>query len=404
MNTACTAPAVLEPEEALVALRADPEMFAAYNGSPLLAVRIRGPRAVEVGALARWLPGVLVGVAPDLSDLPPGIETAGFDILLTDQSEPPAPWVGPMGQGSDGQPGGTAEALAAIAAMTRAVPAASVAFTQLVRYSAHLDVRDAVIAESFVYSTLQAGAEFAVWLAGHRAARASRAAASATVPVSVPMSASASTAPASVSASGATTVPSAPAVLVDRDGDELWVELNRPQVRNAVSRDLRDGLVEAFTLAAGDPSVSAVRLRGVGPTFCSGGDLSEFGTLPDPAVGHAVRTSRSIPMALLRCADRVTAYVHGTCVGAGVEVPAFARRVVADPRTTFRLPELAMGLIPGAGGTSSIVRRVGRERTAFLSLTGWAVGTAVAAAWGLVDDVRPVSGDTRPPLPEPGGR
>ncbi len=396
VNTACTAPAVLEPEEALVALRADPEMFAAYNGSPLLAVRTRGPRAVEVGALARWLPCVLVGVAPDLSDLPPGIETAGFDILLTDQSEPPAPWVGPVGRGSDGQPGGTAEALAAIAAMTRAVPAASVAFTQLVRYSAGLDVRDAVIAESFVYSTLQAGTEFAAWLAGHRAARARRAAASA--------AAGASGVPGVPGVSGASPVPTAPAVLVDRDGDELWVELNRPQVRNAVSRDLRDGLVQAFALAAGDPGVSAVRLRGVGPTFCSGGDLSEFGTLPDPAVGHAVRTSRSIPMALLRCADLTTAYVHGTCVGAGVEVPAFARRVVADPRTTFRLPELAMGLIPGAGGTSSIVRRVGRERTAFLSLTGWALGTAAAAAWGLVDDVRPVSGDTRPPSPEPGGR
>lgn len=371
---------VLEPEEALLLLRADPEMFAAHTGRPLLAVRAHGPLAVEVGELARWLPCVLVGVAPDLADLPPGIESAGYDVLLTGEATPPAPWVGPLRPGD-----GFTAALGAIAAMTRAVPGACVAFTQLVRYSAGIDVRDAVIAESFTYSTLQGGPEFAAWLAGHRAARERREAGAATAPVRAePI--------------GQPTQPTEPAVLVERDGDELWVVLNRPRVHNAVSRDLRDGLAAAFALAGADPTVAEVRLRGAGRSFCSGGDLTEFGSLPDPARAHAVRTTRSIPLSLLRCARRVTAYMHGTCVGAGVEVPAFARRVIADPATTLRLPELAMGLVPGAGGTSSVVRRVGRERAAFLSLTGWPLDAATAANWGLVDEVRPVRGDARPPV------
>ena len=88
-----------------------------------------------------------------------------------------------------------------------------------------------------------------------------------------------------------------------------------------------------------------------------------------------------------RLADRVEARVHGPCVGAGIELPAFAGRVVAAPDTTFRLPEISMGLIPGAGGTVSIPRRIGRWRTLHLALGGGPLGAADALEWGLVDAV-----------------
>lgn len=87
----------------------------------------------------------------------------------------------------------------------------------------------------------------------------------------------------------------------------------------------------------------------------------------DPAVAHRIRLRRSAGRAVAEVADRLTAYVHGACVGAGVELTAFAARVVADPGTTFWLPELAMGLVPGAGATVSIPRRIGRQRTALLA-------------------------------------
>ena len=66
---------------------------------------------------------------------------------------------------------------------------------------------------------------------------------------------------------------------------------------------------------------------------------------------------------------------------------AFARTVVADPGTRIALPEVGLGLIPGAGGTVSVTRRIGRQRTAALALCGRELDAATALAWGLVDEV-----------------
>jgi enoyl-CoA hydratase/carnithine racemase len=131
-----------------------------------------------------------------------------------------------------------------------------------------------------------------------------------------------------------------------------------------------------------------VILRGAGPAFCGGGDLAEFGTLPDPATAHGIRSTRSPGRLLAQCAERVRAELHGACVGAGIELPAFARRVVATRDAFFQLPELGMGLVPGAGGTVSLPRRIGRQRTAYLALSGLRLDADTAHRWGLVDEIR----------------
>jgi enoyl-CoA hydratase/carnithine racemase len=74
-------------------------------------------------------------------------------------------------------------------------------------------------------------------------------------------------------------------------------------------------------------------------------------------------------------------------VGAGIELPAFAAHVVAHPGAFFQLPEIGMGLIPGAGGTVSLPRRIGRQRTAWLALTGRRLDAPTALAWNLIDEV-----------------
>jgi hypothetical protein len=125
-----------------------------------------------------------------------------------------------------------------------------------------------------------------------------------------------------------------------------------------------------------------VVLRGNGPSFCSGGDLAEFGTTPDVVTAMTVRIRQSAGPRIARLGTSVTARLHGACIGAGVELPAFASTVVADRGTRFQLPEIAMGLIPGAGGTVSIPRRIGRWRTAWLALTGHRIDAATAHAWG----------------------
>jgi enoyl-CoA hydratase/carnithine racemase len=119
--------------------------------------------------------------------------------------------------------------------------------------------------------------------------------------------------------------------------------------------------------------------------FCSGGDLDEFGRTSDVVLAHLVRLHASAAGSIHGVADRVVAHLHGWCVGAGIELPAFAHRVRVAPDTRIRLPELAMGLIPGAGGTVGIPRRIGRWRTAYLALTGDTLTAPVALCWGLAD-------------------
>ena len=231
-------------------------------------------------------------------------------------------------------------------------PLAAVALAGLLRGAEARSTDDGLLAESAVYSSLQAGPEFAAW-------RASRP-------------------PKRLRDGG-------DAVELARDGDRLDVTLTRPTVRNALNTTMRDQLVDAFRLVAADPSITEVNLRGAGPSFCAGGDLDEFGSFPDVVTAHLVRLQQSVGRAIDAVRDRVTVHLHGACVGSGIELPAFAGRVLARPDTVIRLPEVTLGLVPGAGGTVSLPRRIGRHRTALLALGGLQLDAQTALDWGLVD-------------------
>ncbi|MGW8815921.1 enoyl-CoA hydratase/isomerase family protein [Gordonia terrae] len=220
------------------------------------------------------------------------------------------------------------------------------------------DTRSGVVLESLAYSTLQAGSEFAGWLASkgpvvrHQADRA---------------------------------------VVVERSGSHLDIALNCPERHNAFSDVVRSGLLDALAVAIADPAIESVTLSGRGPSFCSGGDLREFGSFRDPADAHLARTRHSPALLIDRVADRLgggaVARVHGAVLGSGLEMAAFFPRVVAHHDSRLGLPELGLGLLPGAGGTVSVRRRIGRWRTMFLLLTGAAIDAGTALDWGLVDEV-----------------
>jgi enoyl-CoA hydratase/carnithine racemase len=217
--------------------------------------------------------------------------------------------------------------------------------------------RAGVITESLAYSTLQSGPEFARWLAER----------------------------------GPATVPDLPEpVHADRNGDCLHIRFNRPQRHNAFSTDMRAALLEALDVARLDPSITEVLLTGNGPSFCSGGDLAEFGTFADPASAHLARTRYSPALVLdeltARLGRNCRVEVHGQVLGSGLEMAAYCGWVRAHPDAVLGLPELSLGLIPGAGGTVSITRRIGRWRTAYLVLSGRTIDTATAMRWGLVDE------------------
>jgi hypothetical protein len=213
-----------------------------------------------------------------------------------------------------------------------------------------------VVTESLAYSTLQSGPEFARWLAERG-------------PVHMPDIAN--------------------PVQTQRDGNTLRIAFNRPQRHNAFSTDTRAALLEALAVGQADASVEEVVLSGNGPSFCSGGDLAEFGTFADPASAHLARTRHSPALVLdaltARLGRACRAQVHGQVLGSGLEMAAFCGRVEAAPDSVFGLPELSLGLIPGAGGTVSITRRIGRWRTAYLVLSGYRVDVDTAMNWGLAD-------------------
>lgn len=237
-------------------------------------------------------------------------------------------------------------------------PSAAATLLQVLRVGVGLTVEAALTVESLAYSMLLGGPEFHAWLNARPA------------------------------------YPAPPtddqAVEFERHDDSLLVALNRPQRRNAFGHRMRDQLFDGLGLAVIDPSIDEVAIFGHGPAFCSGGDLAEFGTNPDVARAHLIRMEHSIGRVIgqlsERLGPRMRVRVHGACVGAGVELPAFAGHIEAAPDSTFRLPEVAMGLIPGAGGTVSVSRRIGRWRTAYLALTGRTIDATTALNWGLVDE------------------
>ena len=128
-------------------------------------------------------------------------------------------------------------------------------------------------------------------------------------------------------------------VLAERDGDTLKVRFNRPQRHNAFSTDARAALLDVLDVARYDPSVDEVVLSGNGPSFCSGGDLAEFGTFTDPASAHLARTRYSPALVLdeltARLGRRCRAEVHGQVLGSGLEMAAYCGWVKA-PGFGFR--------------------------------------------------------------------
>lgn len=233
-------------------------------------------------------------------------------------------------------------------------PRAAAVTVQLLRTSEGLPLEHALLMESLAYGLLQGSEEYAAWLSGRR--------------------------------------PSEPPdpegrVIVERHGDVLLVVLDRPHARNAINRAIRDQLYEAFTLASLDREIRAVKLRSVGEAFSAGGDLEEFGTTKDPSTAHLIR-ARTLPaQALARRPEILDVHVQGAAIGAGVEISAFAGRVTAAATAWFQLPELAMGLLPGAGGCVSVPRRIGRQRAALMMLSGQRIDAQMALRWGLVDAI-----------------
>jgi enoyl-CoA hydratase/carnithine racemase len=240
-------------------------------------------------------------------------------------------------------------------ASATAHPQATVAAALLMRRPL-VDVWDGLIAESSTYSVLQSGPEFNDWLhSGRRPA---------------------------ITTDHSTRATSQPI----ESSDAVEVVLTRPGRHNALDVQMREELLPILDGLRMQPPRTIV-VRGEGASFCSGGDLSEFGTFSDPASAHQVRLQRSLARRFAQLGPRMVVGLHGACLGAGIELAAFAGQVVAAGDASIGLPEGALGLIPGAGGTVSVRRRIGARRTLELIVSGKRLDGTTAWQWGLVDEV-----------------
>jgi hypothetical protein len=269
-----------------------------------------------------------------------------FDILLTSRPDAPKPWVSVTR-------GGVSDHATSLAERVQKHPTAATILAQVLRIGERLDFDQALQLESFAYSTLLGGAEFSHWLAT-RSQKIS--------PHWTPRN----------------------LVLVERDGDRLTLTLNDPHRNNPFTAEMRDAFYNALANIIEDPTNPSVAIKAAGKCFSSGGYLPEFGDAKDLAVAHVVRTLRSCTQLIWTLGERATVCFHGAAIGSGLEVSAAAARREATKNAWFQLPELQMGLIPGAGGTVSLSRAIGRHRTMWMALSGKRVGAPQALSLGLI--------------------
>ena len=162
--------------------------------------------------------------------------------------------------------------------------------------------------------------------------------------------------------------------------------IDNPPV-NALSQGVRQGIKEGVERALSDDAVQALVLHCAGRTFIAGADITEFSSAPREPLFHPV-------LALMESASKpIVAAIHGTALGGGLETAMCCHYRVAVRGARFGLPEVNLGLLPGAGGTQRLPRLVGPQMAAEMVITGDPIGSAQALEVGLIDRI--VEGDLR---------
>jgi len=166
------------------------------------------------------------------------------------------------------------------------------------------------------------------------------------------------------------------------------ISLNRPEVINAFSIQMRDELYKYMRLFQDDDEAKVAIIKGNGERgFCAGADLSEFGTAPSQVMARNIRFSRDLWSLFLGIKKPIIAAMHGFVIGSGIEIAALCDIRIAAENACFRMPEAALGMIPAAGGTQMLPRLIGVDATLDLLLTNREISANYAQSIGLIDIV-----------------
>ena len=182
-------------------------------------------------------------------------------------------------------------------------------------------------------------------------------------------------------------------LVADADPHILEVTLNRPQQRNALNTQMGRELRDVFRPLVFDPKdYRCIVITGAGDkAFCAGGDLLERDGMSDTdwLAQHAI--FEDAIYAIMECSVPTIAAVNGAAYGGGCEIALACDFIHASENATFALPEVTLGIMPGAGGTQNLPRAIGTRRALELLMTGKSFTSAEAKEWGMVNEIFPES-------------
>jgi len=179
-------------------------------------------------------------------------------------------------------------------------------------------------------------------------------------------------------------------VLYEKNEHVAFVTLHRPEALNAFNIQMRDDLYEVLSAIRDDSEIRVAILKGAGAkAFCAGADLSEFLSAPSPVAARQVRFTRDVWGLFLSIPQPLIAALHGYVLGSGIEMALCCDIRIASEDARFGLPEVALGIIPAAGGTQTLPRAVGCSRALEMLLTNRWLNSQEAYEAGLVNRVTP---------------
>lgn len=166
------------------------------------------------------------------------------------------------------------------------------------------------------------------------------------------------------------------------------LSLNRPERHNALDDATSDAFAVAFAEAAADEAVRVILLRGEGPSFCSGRDVSQLGHRAEDESDYTfVRRHQDRRLAMATCAKPVIAAVKGHVLGGGLEMALAADIRIAADDVSMAFPEIRYGLMTDTGGSAFATALAGPSRAKLMLMTGRRIGATQALSWGLIDEV-----------------
>ena len=171
------------------------------------------------------------------------------------------------------------------------------------------------------------------------------------------------------------------------DDNVAVIMLNRPATRNAFNTKMRDDLFQVIEAIKEDNAITGSIIYGSGKDFCSGADLTEFGTAPSQSIARTVRWERALWSLFLNHPTPIVAAVHGNCIGSGFEMALLCDLIMASYNARFSMPEARLGLIAAAGGTQTLPRSIGPSNTIDIFSSPKLITSRQAYSMGIVSSV-----------------